>query len=195
MKDELRNRLARIDPMRPGVSTESTTTQSSRKLIEGIMSTQVETRETAPAERRNWLPAAAAMALVVGIAATFALGGGPTVATRPLALNAGQEDITSICMQFSVDELAKAETAFEGTVTSVGDGQVELSVGHWFKGGDAEVVLLEAESGMEALIGGVAFAEGQTYLVSATGGSVNYCGFSGLSTQDLRASFQSAFGG
>ncbi len=193
MTDELRNRLARIDPMSPDVSTESMTTPSSRKLMEDTMSTHIETKEPTPVQRRNWLPAAAAMALVVGIAATFALGGAP--AAQPLALSAGQEDITAMCIQFSEEELAKAEIAFEGTVTSVGDGQVELSVDHWFKGGDAEVVVLEAASGMEALIGGVAFAEGQTHLLTANEGSVNYCGFSGLSTPDFRASFQSAFGG
>jgi hypothetical protein len=34
---------------------------------------------------------------------------------------------------------------------------------------------------------------GDQYLISAQGGSVNYCGFSGPSTPDLRAGFETAF--
>jgi hypothetical protein len=72
---------------------------------------------------------------------------------------------------------------------------VTLDVDEWFKGGDADQVTLEAEPGMEALIGGIPFTVGETYLITANGGTVNYCGFSGPSTPEFRASFEAAFSG
>src|SRR5690606_30842071 len=53
----------------------------------------------------------------------------------------------------------------------------------------------EAPAGMEALIGGIPFEEGGSYLITAYDGTVNYCGFSGPATADLRAAFDEAFGG
>jgi hypothetical protein len=46
---------------------------------------------------------------------------------------------------------------------------------------------------MEALIGGIPFEVGDRYLISAQSGNVNYCGFSGQSTPELRAGFEAAF--
>jgi hypothetical protein len=83
--------------------------------------------------------------------------------------------------------------AFEGTVTSIDGDVVTLDVGHWFKGGDAATVVLSAPSGLNALIGGMDFKSGDTYLITATEGTVNYCGYSGPSTPEFRASFEKAF--
>jgi hypothetical protein len=85
--------------------------------------------------------------------------------------------------------------AFAGTATSVEGEVVTLTVDEWFVGGDAVTVRLLAPAGFEALIGGIAFEEGASYLVSATGGTVNYCGFSGESTPELVALYEEAFGG
>lgn len=189
MRDELRERLARLDPMPPGVPTKPMTTPSSRQLLEEVMSTHVEERTS----NRRWLPAAAALAVVAGIAAAFALGGGD--AAQPLVLSAGHDDPMAMCIQFSVEELAKAPLAFEGVVTSADGETIELDVARWFKGGDADTVVLEAPAGMEALIGGIPFEEGGSYLITAYDGTVNYCGFSGPATADLRAAFDEAFGG
>ncbi|MCO6503465.1 MAG: hypothetical protein J5I28_10330 [Acidimicrobiales bacterium] len=189
MRDELRERLARLDPMPPGVPTKPMTTPSSRQLLEEVMSTHVEERTS----NRRWLPAAAALAVVAGIAAAFALGGGN--AAQPLVLSAGHDDPMAMCIQFSVEELAKAPLAFEGVVTSADGETIELDVARWFKGGDADTVVLEAPAGMEALIGGIPFEEGGSYLITAYDGTVNYCGFSGPATADLRAAFDEAFGG
>jgi len=52
---------------------------------------------------------------------------------------------------------------------------------------------LVAPEGMEALIGGVTFEPGQQYLITATDGVVNYCGFSGPATPELQALFDQAF--
>jgi hypothetical protein len=202
MRDELRERLARLDPMHPGVPTESATTPSSRELLEEIMSTptgQV-TTEPAPKKRSPWLMGVAAAAvLVVAVGGVIALTGDTDedqVATGPpLELNAPADDPMAMCIMFSVEELAKAPLAFEGTVTSVEGETVTLDVDEWFKGGDAEQVVLHAPAGMEALIGGIPFEEGGQYLITAYDGTVNYCGFSGPSTPEFRAAFEEAFAG
>lgn len=199
MTDDLRKRLARIDPMRPGVPTRSVTDETSRQLLETIMSTETRERtESSGAPNRVWrLAVAAAAALVVAVGGIIALGdqpAGPPAAA--LELNAAGEDALASCIQFSPEELARvAEIAFEGTVIAVDGARVTLSVNEWFKGGgDVTEVALNAPLGMEALIGGIPFEAGQQYLISAQDGNVNYCGFSGPSTPEYRAAFQTAFG-
>ena len=205
MIDELRNRLSRLDPMSSNVPTEPVTTESSQHLLEEIMSTPSveQTASSGSPNRRPWPVAVAAAAVViVAIGAVGLLtrdapgGGGDTIAaTPPLELNAGGEDVMASCIAFSVVYLAQMPVAFEGTVvSSVGDS-VTLDVDHWFKGGDASQVVLNAPQGMEALIGGFPFEESTQYLITASEGNVNYCGFSGESTPEMRAAFEEAFGG
>jgi hypothetical protein len=198
MNDEIRDRLARIDPMHSGVPTEDVASKSSRELLEGIMSTPtIEREERNRPLGRSWVFAsAAALALIVAVGGAIALSGNgeDPAAAAPLVLTAGGEDQMAMCIQFSVEELAKMPMAFEGTVTAVDGSDVTLSVDHWFKGGDAETVLLDAPQGLEALIGGIPFESGEQYLITAYDGQVNYCGFSGPSTPEFRASFAEAFG-
>jgi hypothetical protein len=196
MTDQLRERLARLDPMHPGVDTEP----PSIELLEGIMSTPVvEQPEAAPDQKSNrWLVGiAAAAALVLAVAGVIALTGGgtdPVASGPPLELTAGGEDPMAMCIVFSVEELAKAPLAFEGTVTTVEGDTITLDVDHWFEGGDAGQVILNAPQGMEALIAGIPFEVGGQYLITAYDGNVNYCGFSGPSTPELRAAYEQAFG-
>jgi hypothetical protein len=95
--------------------------------------------------------------------------------------------------QFDPAFLAEMPIAFEGTATEVGDDRVTLEVDRWFKGGDADEVTLTAPAGLEALIAGIDFQEGTSYLISATDGTVNYCGYSGEVTPELTAGFEAAF--
>jgi hypothetical protein len=190
MTDELRDRLARLDPMHSEVSVEPVDSLASRKLLEQTMSTQVEERRSAGL--RRLVPVAAAMAVVVAVVGALTLGGG---SGEPLVLSSGVDDPMAMCIVFSVEELAKAEIAFEGTVTSSEGETVTFEVDEWFKGGDADQVILEAPAGMEALIGGIPFTVGEAYLISAYDGTVNYCGFSGPSTPELRSAYEAAFAG
>lgn len=199
MSDELRQRLARLDPMHSGVPTEPTTSESSREMMEMIMSTPVlETDQAGSAPKRPWFyGVAAAAALVVAVGGALLLGGGegsPVASGPPLELTAGGEDVTSMCIAFSPEELEKvAELAFGGTVTAVNGDDVTLTVDTWYRGGDASEVVLNAPQGMVALIGGIPFEVGAQYLITAQGGSVNYCGFSGPATPEYAAAFQQAF--
>lgn len=54
---------------------------------------------------------------------------------------------------------------------------------------------LTAPAGMEALIGGFAFTVGEHYLVTATDGTVNFCGYSALATPEITDAFNQAFPG
>jgi hypothetical protein len=186
--------------MHSGVPTEPATTESSRELLEQIMSTptQEQTESESGAHRTWMIPVAAAAALVLAIAGGIAFTGGddnPPVATgETLELTAGEEDLMAMCIAFSPEELEKvAEIAFEGTVTAVDGDAVTLTVDHWYRGGDAQQVVLNAPQGMEALIGGIPFEVGGQYLITAADGNVNYCGFSGPSTPEMRSAFDEAF--
>ena len=196
MTDQLRERIARLDPMHQGVDTEP----PSRELLEGIMSTPVvEQPETGPEQKSNrWLVGiAAAAALVLAVGGVIAFTGGgtdPVAAGPPLELNAAREDAMASCIMFSVEELARAPLAFEGTATAVDGDTVTLTVDEWFKGGDAGQVVLNAPPDLVALIGGIPFEVGRQYLITAYDGNVNYCGFSGPSTPEFRADFEQAFG-
>jgi hypothetical protein len=71
---------------------------------------------------------------------------------------------------------------------------VTLTVDEWYRGGDSAEAVLNAPQGMEALIGGIPFQVGDAYLISAQGGNVNYCGFSGPLSPEYQAVFEEAFG-
>lgn len=164
------------------------------------MSTSTEERTEKQASRPIWaIGVAAVAALVMAVAGGLALTGGedtpPLAQAPPLQLDAGGEDIMASCIMFSAEELERvAEIAFEGTVASVEGDTVTLTVDTWYRGDEAVgEVVLNAPQGMEALIGGIPFETGNQYLISAQGGSVNYCGFSGEATPDLRAGFEEAF--
>jgi hypothetical protein len=102
----------------------------------------------------------------------------------------------AMCMELTADALRPVETAFAGTATDVTGDQVTLDVDRWYKGGDADVVQLTSSTDAGVLLeGGIEFTEGERYLVTATGGNVNGCGFSGVYTDDMAATFEQAFGG
>jgi hypothetical protein len=206
MSDELRNRIRRLDPMGPDVETRSVS--ESREMMEAVMSTPIKsTNHRSERDRQTLGPAAgtpghsiaisrpvawvaSAMAVVVVTAFALLNSGGST----PLVLSAGESGPGLMsCLPFSVDILDDMQVAFEGTVTGVDGDQLTLDVVTWYRGGDAEQVQITAPLGMEALIGGIPFEVGGSYLVSATDGVVNYCGYTGVATDELRAAFDQAF--
>ena len=198
MSDELRDQLKKVDPMHSGVPTEPVTTESSRARLESIMSTPIVERPETRDGRRTirWVAAAAGVAaavVVVGVLVLNSGGEAPAPAAQPLALTAPANDAMAMCIQFSTEALAQAPVALEGTVTAIEGDVVTVDVDHWYKGGDAEQVVITAPAGLQALIGGIEFDQGGQYLITAYDGVVNYCGFSGPSTPELRAAFDEAF--
>lgn len=113
----------------------------------------------------------------------------------PLELSADGGDALASCLPVQADILADMSPALMATVTSVDGDTVTLDIDRWYAGGDADTVNLHANSGLEALIAGVDFEVGRHYLITATDGSVNFCGYSGLATPELTAIFDQAFPG
>lgn len=199
-EDELRDRLGRLDPVPDDVPVEPMTTPSSRARLEQIMNTPVSPptdRPVVPPSRNRWLIAAAA-ALVVLVVAGFAIASlgddADDVADGPpLVLDLGADDPMASCMVPDATILADMSPAFAGTATSIDGEIVTLTVDRWYAGGDAAIVELHAQPGLEALIAGFSFEQGEQYLVTAGNGTVNFCGYSGPATPELQALFDEAF--
>ena len=97
-------------------------------------------------------------------------------------------------MPFSQSILADMPVAFSGTATEVANGVVTLEVDHWYRGGDAQQVSLVApDPATVSLEGGLTFTAGTRYLVTATNGTVNFCGYTAAWTSDLERVFDAAF--
>lgn len=152
--------------------------------------------------RARW-PLAAAAAAVVALGATGVLlsGAGDEPAppsARPaqvMTLGLPASDAMGSCLAFSVDVLRPMEVAFSGTATVVESKAVTLRVDRWYKGGDgSQLVKLATLDGAVALEGGVEFEEGRRYLITATGGTVNSCGYSSEWTPEMESAFDEAFG-
>lgn len=146
------------------------------------------------------------LVLGVVVAAAIALGSAAIISNvsndspsepdtvSSLVLSLGDTNSTSSCMPFDVAVLAEMSPAFAGTATSVERDTVTLTVDRWYTGGEATTVVLQAPSGMDALIDGFDFEVNQQYLITAAQGRVNFCGFSGISTPELSTAFEAAFG-
>lgn len=213
MSDELRDRLSRADPARdlPDVAEAG---RGLAELLEDIMRTEPESpprtdpdgvapnrpaSRSVPRRRRLALAAvavAACAALAVGIMAVLDGDGEGGSAGEVLALRSTEGDALAACLPVTAEFMAEMPVAFAATATAVEGTQVTLAVDRWYTGGDADtVVVTQAPEVSMALIGGVEFVEGASYLVTATDGVVNACGFSGPDTPELRAVFDDAFGG
>jgi len=195
--EDLRSRLQKLDPTASGVEIKSVDEESSQKMLETIMSQSVGSEGIRPAW---YLMGAAAVAIVAfGAVTLFGSGSTPDVAASPdedaVELTVGAEDTLASCMALTPELLRDVPLAFAGTVTTVEGEYATLTVDEWFVGGDATTVRVFAPDGFEALIGSIDFQEGKSFLVSAYDGVVNYCGFSGEETPELRAVYDAAFGG
>ena len=206
--DLLRARLSRIDPALAGPPVDAVTSPQAAELLERTMQT---TELTAPASdapapsrwRRTGLVAAAAAAVaavVIGVtvAGNDPAGDGPGSGDAPttLALTVPPGDVMSSCMMFDVAFLRDMSPALAGTVTSVEGGTVTLDVDRWYRGGDADqVTVSQPDAQTSASLDGVTFEQGKRYLLTASQGVVNGCGYSGPATPDLEKAYAEAFGG
>lgn len=198
--DDLRARLAGLDPMPASISVDPLTSLRAQELLEHVMTSTDQTTKAAPMWRRPALLASAAVAVVaLGVGAVVAANSGGSTATptpkSTLALkvaDSGGAITSNSCMIFSVDLLRGVPVAFGGTVTDLGDGSVTIAVDKWFKGGTADVVTI-ATPPLNTSAGTVEFVKGKRYLVTATNGTVNSCGLTGEATPDFEKSFEEAF--
>ncbi len=191
-------------------------------LMEDIMSADLDVRPDADEgsratgthgrNRLTWLVAAASVAAIaaVGSFTISGLGGnsppqaGPKSPPAVAELNApiaGQTtDLTAkapdgrCVAEPTAAMLAQYDQAFEGTVTAITGNMVTLEATDVYQGDVGETVQVSAPpAGLDALINQTQFQVGGTYLVSAFGGSVSMCGFSGPASGDLQKLFKEAF--
>jgi hypothetical protein len=197
--DDLRQRIGRLDPAGHAVPVRSHDDPASRQQLEQIMSTTPTDIPRRTNGRRPYLLAAAAAVVVVAAAGTFAAlatgddGGGSDVAA--VQLSTPPSDALASCLALDPAFLADMPVAFRGTVSGIEGETVTLTVDRWYKGGDGEAVQITAPDMSNTSIDGLEFVAGETYLVSATDGVVNYCGFSGPATAELQAVYDAAFPG
>lgn len=152
----------------------------------------------APAWRRSAVLAAAAAAVVAlgvgGLAASRGDGGATPRAHSTLALKSATSGGPSMhsCIRFDVSILKDMPLAFAGTVAEVSNGRASLHVDHWYRGGDADVVTVSVPP-PNTSVGTIDFVSGTKYLVTATDGTVNTCGYTGEATAELQRAFDEAF--
>ncbi len=197
--DALRARLAKLDPMPPSVAVDPSTSLRAHELLERAMTVTSEQQTpdapSSPGWRRPSVLAAAAVAvLALGVGGVLAGGGDgnpPAKAKTSVALQSAGGGVTlDSCLMFSVDILRDMPLAFAGTASEVTDEQVTLTVDRWYKGGSADVVTIDTPV---TSAGPGAFVQGKAYLVTATNGTVNGCGYTGEATPDLQKYFDEAF--
>ncbi len=164
------------------------------------MKTLGETRQSDSASGRG--PSATSRAFPVVAAAAVI---GTVLAAGCAGPKAAQDDALQLslpdaggamasCLPFTVEYLADMTPAFAATARDVTDDQVTLDVERWYAGDNASTVVLQVPPGASAaLIGEIDFREGGRYLITASEGVVNMCGYSGEATPELAAAFEAAF--
>jgi hypothetical protein len=94
----------------------------------------------------------------------------------------------------NADTLSQQSLAFEGTVTTLADGVVTLTVDRWYAGDPTDLVRVQApDEQLQDLVGAAKFEEGGRYLVSASNGQVTVCGFTAPYSSDLAGLYDQAF--
>jgi hypothetical protein len=201
--DELRARLARLDPAGDLPVEPAGGLRAAQQMERAMQAVEppptTEPRRMTP--RRLIAAGGATLAAAAAVTTVVLVWGGGTPAAVPttLDLSLSEQAATASCIQFSEDVLAGMPVAFAGTVTAVADDEVVLDVDRWFTGGDADRVRLDVPGGISpetaALWYGVDFRQGERYLVTATDGNVNSCGYSTPLTPEMESAFERAFSG
>ncbi len=152
--------------------------------------------------RPQWILgiAAAAAASVFGVGAYTVLADDDpaattTASTSSMTLSLPGGEVMRSCVPYSVEILAQMPTAFSGKAVEVQENSVLLEVDRWYRGGDTDTVELATRDGeLISLSDVVEFAQGERYLVTASGdGTVTSCGFTSEWNANGAADFERAF--
>lgn len=200
--DELLELLRRSDRSR-GDSVNPVGGPNAAQLMEQIMSTtpDIETTAQPPSSRprRRW-PAFAIGGVAAGVIALGVValandddGGSDEVATvTNLDLPAG--DIMQMCLAISEYQPDASVGGFRGTVNEITTDAVTFDVTHWYRGGDADQVVLSVKDMPMVALDGVEFQQGGDYLVAFMDGEVLICGLSGPYDATLAGYYDTWFG-
>jgi hypothetical protein len=198
MEPTLERRLRDADPLGARTTDAARDEEWLRETSRSVRSQQPRSRRP-----RLLLASAAAAAAVIAAAVGGVVMNGDDDGSRPPAaaptvteLALPPDGVMQSCIPFSVETLAPMPLAFSGEVTERTDDRILITVDTWYRGGDTDQVSVSApDMSMTSLGGSVDFRVGSRYLVTATDGTVNYCGFSGPWTQSMADAFAAAFGG
>ncbi len=200
MEPTLEQRLRDADPL--GRRTNADQTRDQLWLRE--TSKSIRTREPRSRKPKALVIGAAAAAVVVAAAfgglimrdtadTTHGDNNDAAATVTELAMAPDTPSMSS-CIAFSVDALAAMPLAFSGEVTQRTADHVLIDVDTWYRGGDTDQVrLLAPDMSMTSLGDVVDFQDGQRYLVTATSGTVNYCGFTASWSQSMADAYAAAF--
>jgi hypothetical protein len=197
--NSLEQQLRSADPLGP--PTDDQAARDTAWLRERIGATVA--RPKAPARsptrtRRTWMLVAAGAAIAIGLGVVAATTlrasepAGPAAKPMELALGPDQPSMTS-CVPFSVETLSQMPVAFSGIVVDETSHTVLIDVDHWYRGGDSSQVSLRTPEAGTTSIDGLDFEEGQRYLLTATSGVINYCGYSAVWSRQTAQDFAAAF--
>lgn len=213
-EDELRARLVGLDPARPGGPADApmpSPAQQQEHIMSVIDHETQQPRERAGSgipwwRRRQPLAAGlAALALVAGGAGVAGVlnsrdvAGSTTDQGSTVALQGPSGEVMASCIRFEPRFLRDMPVALAGVATAVAEDEVTLRVTRWYAGSAEQrrarrVTISRPSKLTSASLDAVKFTTGKSYLVAATNGTVNGCGFSGLSTPQLLAAYDQAFG-
>ncbi|MFI6541702.1 hypothetical protein ACIBO9_00525 [Streptomyces prunicolor] len=203
--DELLDRLKSADP---ALTTQAPPPDIDR-LVEDTLNTDTALQSATTAAgiatagwgRRRLFGLAAAGLLVLGggvaggIMANSGNGNGHSAAAKTAptagALRLTAEGGSGKCVPPGLATLRKYPTLFEGTVTSVKGSTTTFRVDQWFKGGDAETVVLTSDTGIPETL---TYAEGGPYIVGAKDGFVPPCAAIDATPETIAEFHQAFFG-
>jgi hypothetical protein len=158
-----------------------------------------ESRETGTHGRSplTWLVAAAAVVLIAA-AGIFGLANrdhGSQPASQGSVTRLAYAPHAGRCMVPSVAVLKQQTVAFRGTLVSMAAGSATFDVSHWYAGGPTDTAKVSATpTRLGDLVQAAKLTVGSDYLVSASGGDVTACGFSGPAAGSLQRLYDQAFG-
>ncbi|MFJ9378193.1 hypothetical protein [Streptomyces sp. NPDC101455] len=202
--DELLARLKSADPAPTGIAPPP----DIDRLVEDTLNTDTALQSATTAAgiatagwgRRRLFGLAAAGLLVLGggiaggIMANSGNGNGHTATAQSAAptgaLKLTAEGGSGKCVPPGLDTLSTYPTLFQGTAISVEGSTATFRVDRWFKGGDAETVVLTSDTRIPETL---TYTEGGHYIVGAEDGFVPMCAAIEASPKDI-AEFRQAFG-
>ncbi|MGC4110608.1 MAG: hypothetical protein QM747_09335 [Nocardioides sp.] len=158
-----------------------------------------ESREDGTHDRSplTWLVAAASVLLIAGAGvmglAQRGTDSGPAAAKTVTRL--GYVPREGRCVPPQTGVLREQDVAFRGRLVTLVGGSATFDVTRWYAGGPSDLAKVTAPAPrLSELMQAARMRPGGDYLVSASGGVVTACGFSGPATARLQRLYEQAFG-